>query len=1216
MLLHTNKVLFFRGDGEDEGGVGDYRTHLLNLDTFEFETTFQMDANIFCSGHSYLPDGRILLSGGEKEEDLGPSYVHTFDPITETWHREPDMREGRYYPTNTALGDGTTLFFAGRDPDGGSNPNVERFIPAGGPNGENIIDYYEGSDRAMTWYPRMHLLPDGKVFRAGQEEDAYTFDPNTGTWQFVAQSNYGERYWGTSVALPPDQQKIMILGGQDRSSTNLATNTAEIIDLGEANPQWRFTSPMNFPRMHVNVVLLPDGKVFVAGGTEDEAESIPVFESEMFDPQTEQWTILPPQESVRTYHSTSLLLPDGRVMWLGAYTDTGGNTNNTAQIYSPAYLFQGYRPTVSSAPDSADYGQTFAVATPDAATIESVVMIRPSATTHSVNMEQRSVPLSFTQTDANTLEVTAPTNPNEAPPGYYMLFLVDQNGVPTVAPFVRLGGALPPNVYAGADQDVILPATANLDGTVTDFGDPASTTVSWSAVSGPAGVVFDDPVAEDTTATFLAAGTYVLRLTAESTGFGPVSDTVVINVFPEGRVQIPVSAGTDDAEEAAANNMKLTSLDLEMFDYDAGGPHQAVGLRFNNVDIANGTQVADAYVQFTASTSSSDASTFTITGEATDNAPTFSSAQSDITSRTPTSASVTWSPGPWTGGSAGQDEATVNIAPIIQEIVGRPGWVSGNSLVLMIAGAGSRVADSFDANPATAPVLHVDPAGSQACQDGIDNDLDGFVDYPNDPGCSSANDPSEREASRVCDDGLDNDGDGLIDYPSDPGCVSPIDGSESEFETLCNDGLDNDGDGLIDFPDDPGCASGDDDDERGSEFACDDGIDNDGDGLIDFPDDPGCESAFDTSEVDGVVVATFPLQAGNDDGEQKQDGSITLTSADLEMFDYDAGGPHMAVGLRFADLNIPPGATIQAASVQFTAATNASGPADFVIHAESSDSAPPFTTTAFDLTSRPATAAVVNWSPGPWAAGAAGTNEQTADLAPIVQEIVDRLGWSSGGAIAFIITGSGDRAADSFNAAPADAAVLTVEYLTATGGNTAPVVSITDPANGTTVASGTPVSFAATASDAEDGDLGAGLSWVSDLDGAIGSGASFSSTLSEGAHTITASVTDSGGLSGSAQVSVTVTAANTAPVVSITDPANGTTVASGTPVSFAATASDTEDGDLSTNIVWSSNKDGILGTGASVSAVLSNGRHVVTATVTDDGGLSASAEVTIRIRKK
>jgi hypothetical protein len=344
--------------------------------------------------------------------------------------------------------------------------------------------------------------------------------------------------------------------------------------------------------------------------------------------------------------------------------------------------------------------------------------------------------------------------------------------------------------------------------------------------------------------------------------------------------------------------------------------------------------------------------------------------------------------------------------------------------------------------------------------------------------------------------------------------------------------------------------------------ACSDGLDNDGDGLIDFPDDPGCESAFDTSEVDGVVVATFPLQAGNDDGEQKQDGSITLTSADLEMFDYDAGGPHMAVGLRFADLNIPPGATIQAASVQFTAATNASGPADFVIHAESSDSAPPFTTTAFDLTSRPATAAVVNWSPGPWAAGAAGTNEQTADLAPIVQEIVDRLGWSSGGAIAFIITGSGDRAADSFNAAPADAAVLTVEYLTATGGNTAPVVSITDPANGTTVASGTPVSFAATASDAEDGDLGAGLSWVSDLDGAIGSGASFSSTLSEGAHTITASVTDSGGLSGSAQVSVTVTAANTAPVVSITDPANGTTVASGTPVSFAATASDTEDGDL------------------------------------------------------
>ena len=182
IMLHSGKVLFFRGDGEDEGGVGDYRTHLMDLETNEFET-FQMDANIFCAGHSFLPDGRVLLTGGELEEDLGPAHVHIFDPYTERWYRQPDMVDGRYYPSNVALGDGSTLIFAGRDPDGGTNPRVERFIPGGDWDGSNVIEYIEGSDRAMTWYPRVHLLLRAVSFAPDKSKPATnsTRRPETGS---------------------------------------------------------------------------------------------------------------------------------------------------------------------------------------------------------------------------------------------------------------------------------------------------------------------------------------------------------------------------------------------------------------------------------------------------------------------------------------------------------------------------------------------------------------------------------------------------------------------------------------------------------------------------------------------------------------------------------------------------------------------------------------------------------------------------------------------------------------------------------------------------------------------------------------------------------------------------------------------------------------------------------------------------------------------------
>jgi subtilisin family serine protease len=179
--------------------------------------------------------------------------------------------------------------------------------------------------------------------------------------------------------------------------------------------------------------------------------------------------------------------------------------------------------------------------------------------------------------------------------------------------------------------------------------------------------------------------------------------------------------------------------------------------------------------------------------------------------------------------------------------------------------------------------------------------------------------------------------------------------------------------------------------------------------------------------------------------------------------------------------------------------------------------------------------------------------------------------------------------------------------------NDAPVATITSPADGFSVASGVPISFAGSASDTEDEDLTASLAWTSSIDGSIGSGGNFSTALSDGDHTITASVTDSGSLTGSAAINVTVAPPNDAPVVAITGPTDGSTFGSGAVVSFAGTAGDTEDGDIATTLVWSSDIDGGIGAGGSFSTTLSDGNHTITASATDTGGKTDSASVSITV---
>ena len=421
VVLHNGKVLTWAGGGTPTPSYAwDPVTDLFDNAT--------VPTNLFCAGHSFLPDGRVMATGGTVPLFNGRSTTWIYDPTENLWEAGPGMRRGRYYPSTTTLGDGSILVFSGNDENGAVNPDVEQYDS----RGQTSWNLLTGASKSMVLYPAMHLLPDGKVFHSGPEVVTETVDPSTETWEYVATSSYGRRAGNSgqfnSVMVPPGHQTIMILGG-NRPGSAEATETVEIIDLSDPVPSWSYAAPMQFKRMHSNTTILPDGTLLVSGGGIDGVTTS--HPAEIYDPGTGEWTVVAMMKSFRLYHSTAVLLPDGRVM------QAGSNGNPTAEFYSPGYLFRGARPVIDSAPASVRYGRNFTIGTPDAGSIASVVWIRLSSSTHSKNFEQRYVSLDFTAS-GNSLQATAPSNENIAPPGYYLMFVVDNDDVPSEGAFIRL----------------------------------------------------------------------------------------------------------------------------------------------------------------------------------------------------------------------------------------------------------------------------------------------------------------------------------------------------------------------------------------------------------------------------------------------------------------------------------------------------------------------------------------------------------------------------------------------------------------------------------------------------------------------------------------------------------------------------------------------------------------------------------------------------------
>ena len=431
------------------------------------------NTSLFCSGHAFLPDGRLLVAGGHHYNDgVGEPHTNLFDSTTNTWTRVADMNAGRWYPTTTTLGTGEILVVSGNiDGTLGVNKLPQLYQLQGGWVSLN------GAVVGMRLYPWMLLAPNGKVFNPGPDKETYFLDPSgAGSWSAGPISNFGLRDTGSAVMY--DDGKVLIVGGGQTPPTN----TAEVIDLNAPSPAWRYVGAMASGRRQMNATLLPDGKVLVTGGTSGSGANNAVgsvYAAEMWDPATEVWSTMASMQVRRIYHSTAVLLPDGRVLSAGGGmpAGSGGDTDHPdAEIYYPPYLFKCARPTITSAPTSVNYSQTFPVYTPDASSISRVTLIRLPSVTHTFNQNQRINRLSFTSDPLNgRLNVTAPASGNLCPPGHYMLFILNSNGVPSVAKVIQITGTwISPTSVSGVVNNG---ATGNVTVTVT------SANSNWTAVS-------------------------------------------------------------------------------------------------------------------------------------------------------------------------------------------------------------------------------------------------------------------------------------------------------------------------------------------------------------------------------------------------------------------------------------------------------------------------------------------------------------------------------------------------------------------------------------------------------------------------------------------------------------------------------------------------------------------------------------------------------------
>ena len=478
--------------------------------------------DLHCAGQASLADGRLVVIGGQHvDTHEGIHVTALFDPTTGTWTEGQDMNWGRWYATATALPDGRLLATSGDDIHTDRVTIPEIYDPVA-----DTWTLLPGADRRQQLYPYMFVIPGGRIVEAGPSTKSYFLDlDNGGSWTAGPTNSFGSSGYAES-AVQYEPGKILRAGGGDPAFANAA-----VIDFNVANPQWRDIAPMHHARRRHDLTLMADGSVLAVGGTgRADSESDAVLIPEVWDPETEVWTELPAMAEARMYHSSTVLLPDGRVVVAGG--EAAGRKR--AQVFSPPYLQQGPRPTITSAPTVAAWASTISISTPDAADISKVALLRAAGSTHTFDHNQRYVPLDFTA-QTGSLTVQTPVDGWTAPPGDYMLVIENSAGVPSVAEWVRIGSA--GDLLPGEVTGVVTGATSGLPigGATVAHGTTSVTTDGngrFTMSDLPAGerslTVSAPGFANQTRNASVAAGgvtTLDFALLAPSTVTGTVTDT-------------------------------------------------------------------------------------------------------------------------------------------------------------------------------------------------------------------------------------------------------------------------------------------------------------------------------------------------------------------------------------------------------------------------------------------------------------------------------------------------------------------------------------------------------------------------------------------------------------------------------------------------------------------------------------------------------------------
>jgi large repetitive protein len=451
--------------------------------------------NMFCPGTSNLPDGRVLVSGG-----IDAANTSLYNATTNTWSSAAQMNIARGYQANCVLQDGSVFTLGGSWSGGVGGKNGEVWNEAQGwrrltgvPVTSMLSVATNTANGTFDGDSHFWLIPagNGKVFYAGPGVNLQWIDTR-GTGSVAPAGPRGDDEFSVNGnAVLYDIGKVLKVGGAPAYEDANANANSYVIDIN-AGASVRKITPTIYPRAKHNSVVLPNGQVMIVGGmtlAKDFTDNTAVLRPELFDPALETFALLPPMAVARVYHSVALLLPDARVLSAGGGLCGVGCAANhpDLQIYTPHYLLNAdgtdaARPVISTAPAQAVHGTRIGVTTDSP--IASFALVRMSSATHSTNNDQRRIPLAFTPTGSNAYDLTIPSNPGIVLPGYYMLFAINIDGVPSVARSVRISGTGAPTIDNPGDQTSALNAAVSLPVS-------ASGATGYTASGLPPGVSID-----------------------------------------------------------------------------------------------------------------------------------------------------------------------------------------------------------------------------------------------------------------------------------------------------------------------------------------------------------------------------------------------------------------------------------------------------------------------------------------------------------------------------------------------------------------------------------------------------------------------------------------------------------------------------------------------------------------------------------------------------